>query len=89
VIELGTPGVRGEEESDLCAEPLGIGGQFEKGLGRGFEETVATARAKNKQTVANASWHNHGPYSLRQSIETTAHIGGLSRKTDPRYLRTI
>ena len=32
-----TPGVQDGEESDLCAQPFGIGSDFEQGLGAGVE----------------------------------------------------
>jgi len=32
-----TPGVQDGEESDLCAQPFGIGSDFKQGLGTGVE----------------------------------------------------
>lgn len=52
-------------------------------------QPVTTARAKNEQTVSQGILANNGPYSFRQSIEATAHVRGLSRQPDPRYLRTV
>jgi len=36
--QVGSPCVQDRKESDLCAEPFGIGGDFEQGLGAGIEQ---------------------------------------------------
>jgi hypothetical protein len=38
--QVGAPGVQDREESDLCAEPFGIGGHLEQGPGTGIEQQV-------------------------------------------------
>ena len=38
--QVRSPGVQDGEESDLCAEALGIGGDFEQGLGAGIEQQI-------------------------------------------------
>src|ERR1035437_2046760 len=38
--QVGTPRVQDGEESDLCAQPLGIGGHLEQGLGTGLEQQI-------------------------------------------------
>ena len=35
-----TPRVQDGEESDLCTQTLGIGGDFEQGLGAGLEQQI-------------------------------------------------
>jgi len=38
--QVGTPCMQNGEESDLGAEPVGIGGHFEQGLGTGFKQQI-------------------------------------------------
>ena len=38
--QVGTPCMQDGEESDLCAQPPGIGGHFEQGLGTGFKQQI-------------------------------------------------
>jgi hypothetical protein len=38
--QVGTPRVQDGQESDLCAEALGISGHFEQGLGAGLEQQI-------------------------------------------------
>ena len=38
--QVRTPSVQDGEESDLCAQPFGISGHLEQGLGTGLEQQV-------------------------------------------------
>ena len=46
--QVGSPRMQDGEESDLCAEAFGIGGDFEQGLGTGLEEQIEQWPARSQ-----------------------------------------
>ena len=52
-------------------------------------QPVSTTRAEHEQAVAGRVLANHPLHSLREVIETTANVRGLSRQPDARTLLMI